>query len=344
MDETQKNNAFYILAIESSCDDTAAAVFRNEQLITQVTSTQLEHVAYGGVVPEVASRAHQTTIGPVVDQCLKKAGVRPQDLSAVAVTIGPGLLGSLLVGVSFAKGLALALNIPLIDVHHIRAHVMAHWIAEPRPPFPMLCLVVSGGHTQLLKVKDHNKMEILGETMDDAVGEAFDKTGKMLGLPYPAGPVMDKLAQKGTRQFSFAHPEPGGLNFSFSGFKTSVLYFLQKQQKLNEQFISENLNDLCCSIQADLVEILLNKLKKAVAQSGLKHVGVAGGVSANSLLRGELQALAEKEGWQLYIPAMAYCTDNAAMIGMTAWFKYQNREFATLDIVPRARYALDMQF
>ncbi len=330
----------HILAIESSCDDTSVALFRGPELIHQLTSTQLMHVKYGGVVPEVASRAHQQNLSRVVEVCLNECGVNPDKLSAIAVTIGPGLLGSLLVGVSFAKGLAMALNIPLIEVHHIKAHVMAHWIEEPKPPFPMLCLVVSGGHTQLLKVNSHQHMEILGETIDDAVGEAFDKTGKMLGLNYPAGPEMDQLAEKGSRQFKFAQPEPGGLNFSFSGYKTSVLYFLQKAVKKDPDFIAKNLHDLCHSIRADLTDIMVRKLVKASTETGLKHVGVAGGVSANSLLRRTLQDIAKKERWQLYIPRMAYCTDNAAMIGITAWFKYKLGEFSSLDIVPRARYSI----
>ncbi len=329
----------YLLAIESSCDDTSAAVLKNGVILSNVVTSQIEHEKYGGVVPEVASRAHMINIVPVVDTALEKAKINSKDLNAIAFTRGPGLMGALIVGVSFAKAFALALDIPLIEVNHLQAHVLAHFIEEPKPDFPFLCLTVSGGHTQIVLVKDPLDMEIIGQTRDDAAGEAFDKTGKMLELGYPAGPVVDKLAREGEPIFDFPEPEIPGLDFSFSGLKTAVMYFLQREIKQNPNFIKENLNNLCASIQHRIVSILINKLKKAAKQTGIKEVAIAGGVSANSLLRSSLQKTGEALDWQTYIPRFEYCTDNAAMIGMAAYFKYLKGEFAAQNITPLARYA-----
>lgn len=309
-------------------------------MLANCVATQDVHRAYGGVVPEVASRAHQVNIIPVVDLALKKAGVAKEDLSAIAFTRGPGLLGSLLVGVSFAKGLALSLGIPMIEVNHMQGHVLAHFIEDPKPAFPFLCLTVSGGHTQLVVIKSPLEMEVIGTTIDDAAGEAFDKTGKLLGLEYPAGPIIDRLAKLGTPRFEFPEPKIPELNFSFSGLKTSILYFLKREIKKNPAFINENLNDICASVQTRIVSVLMNKLKKASKQTGIKEIAVAGGVSANSELRKQLLAIGEELGWSTYVPKLEYCTDNAAMIAITAYYKYQKRDFVGQDIVPMSRYAI----
>ncbi|MBI5917744.1 MAG: tRNA (adenosine(37)-N6)-threonylcarbamoyltransferase complex transferase subunit TsaD [Bacteroidetes bacterium] len=326
-----------ILGIESSCDDTAAAVLRDGKILSNVVASQDVHRQYGGVVPEVASRAHHENIVPVVDLALKNAGVKKQDLSAVAFTRGPGLIGSLIVGTSFAKALALALGIPLLDVHHMQAHVLAHFAEAPVPNFPFLCLTVSGGHTQIVLVKNHLDMEVLGTTIDDAAGEAFDKTGKLLGLDYPAGPLIDQLAQTGQPVFDFPEPQVPGLNFSFSGLKTSILYFLREKSKAQPGFVEANLADICASVQDRIVSILLKKLRKAARQTGIKEIAIAGGVSANSGLRAGLEKMGEAEGWSTYIPAFEFCTDNAAMIAVTGYFKFLNGDFAGQDVAPTAR-------
>lgn len=326
-----------ILAIESSCDDTAAAVVQDGVVLSNCVANQDAHIQYGGVVPEVASRAHQANIVPVVDLALKKAGVKKEAITAIGFTRGPGLMGSLIVGVSFAKSYALALGIPLIEVNHMHAHVLAHFAEAPKPKFPYLCLTVSGGHTQIVLVRDYLDMEVLGQTLDDAAGEAFDKSGKLLGLDYPAGPLLDKLAQQGRARFPFPIPAIDGLNFSFSGLKTSILYFLKKQMAENERFIKDNLHDICASIQAIIVTILLKKLHKAALQTGITELAIAGGVSANSGLRDAFKALGEKEGWTTYIPAFQYCTDNAGMIGVAAHYKYLAGVFASQDAAPFAR-------
>ena len=326
-----------ILAIESSCDDTSAAILRGGKILSNCVATQEIHRLYGGVVPEVASRQHQINIVPIVDTAFKKAGVSKEEIDAVAFTRGPGLIGSLLVGVSFAKAFALSLDVPLIEVHHMTAHVLAHFAEEPKPNFPFLCLTVSGGHTQIVLVKDYLDMEILGQTTDDAAGEAFDKTGKILGLDYPAGPIIDKLARLGNPVFDFPEPRISGLDFSFSGLKTSILYFLQKKVKENPNFIAENLNDICASVQSRIVSILMNKLKMAAVQTGIKEVAIAGGVSANSALRETLKTTGNTEGWTTYIPRFEYCTDNAAMIAVTAYQKYLRRDFVGQDVAPLPR-------
>jgi len=326
-----------ILSIESSCDDTSAAVIRDGAVLSNVTASQTIHNQYGGVIPEVASRQHLQNIIPVIDVALKDAQISKFDLDAIAFTRGPGLLGSLIVGVSAAKALALSLDIPIIEVHHMHAHILAHFAEDPKPDFPFLCLTVSGGHTQIVKVNSHRDMEILGSTIDDAAGEAFDKTGKMLGLEYPAGPIIDKLAKLGTHTFTFPEPQVGVLDFSFSGLKTSILYFLQREMAVNPNFIQENINDICCSVQTTIVKILLKKLKKASDITGIKQIGIAGGVSANSFLRSELKNLGEEHGWQTFIPAFAYCTDNAGMIGVAAYFKYLDQDFADQSVTPQAR-------
>lgn len=326
-----------ILAIESSCDDTSAAIIQNGVVKSNVTATQKIHEKYGGVVPEVASRKHQANIIPVVTAALDEANVQKEDLSAIAVTRGPGLLGSLIVGVSFAKSMSLSLNIPLIEVNHMMAHVLAHFAEAPCPQFPFLCLTVSGGHTQIVKISSPSTMEVLGTTIDDAAGEAFDKTGKIMGLKYPAGPEIDKLAQKGKVIYEFTEPNIDGLNFSFSGLKTSILYFLKANLKESPDFIDRNLEDICASVQYRIVSILINKLKLASNQTGIKEVAIAGGVSANSGLRSSFEATGLEEGWNTYIPAFQYCTDNAAMIGIAAEFKYKKEEFSDLSLVPDAR-------
>lgn len=329
-----------ILAIESSCDDTSAALGKDAKILANLVAGQRVHEQWGGVVPELASRAHLQHIVPVVDAALKKAGVSKQELSAVAFTRGPGLIGSLLVGVNFAKSLALALNIPLIEVNHMQAHVLAAFI-EHQPSFPFICLTVSGGHTQLVLVKNYLDMEVLGETLDDAAGEAFDKTAKLLGLTYPGGPQLDLLAQDGNPEnFFFPEPQIAGLDFSFSGVKTSVLYFLQKETKKNPAFIEEYRADLCAAIQKTIVDILLRKLEKAMKQTGVTEMALAGGVSANSELRRRFQKMGEERGWKTYIPSFEYCTDNAAMIAIAAHYKYLNNEFTGQDTEPLARYHL----
>jgi len=331
-----------LLAIESSCDDTGAAVFRDGQLLSNVVAGQAVHEQYGGVVPELASRAHQQHLLPVVTAALRRAGIEKTDLSAVAVTQGPGLLGSLLVGQLFAKSLALALGVPLLAVNHMRAHILAHFIREPKPAFPFLCLTVSGGHTQLVRVRGPLDMEILGQTIDDAAGEAFDKTAKLLGLPYPGGPRLDKLAQTGNpHRFTFPGGAlPDGFNFSFSGLKTSVLYFLKKETAANPAFVEENLADLCASIQHTIVQTLLKQLRKAAHATGLRQVALAGGVAANSGLRQGVQALAAQEGWAVFIPDFEFCTDNAAMVGQAALFQYEAGDFATQLASPDPRMKL----
>jgi N6-L-threonylcarbamoyladenine synthase len=312
-------------------------VARGGAVLSNCIANQDVHRQYGGVVPEVASRAHQANIIPVVELALKKAGVAKNDIHAVAFTRGPGLMGSLLVGTSFAKAFALSLDLPLIEVNHIQAHVLAHFAEDPKPRFPFLCLTVSGGHTQIALVRDFLDMEIIGETLDDAAGEAFDKSGKLLGLGYPAGPLIDKLAREGQPLFPFPEPAVPGLNFSFSGLKTSILYFLKKKVAENPHFVTGNLADICASVQASIVTILLKKLRKAARQTGIKEIAIAGGVSANSGLRRALEEMGEKEGWTTYIPAFQFCTDNAGMIGVAAYYKYLAGEFCGQDAVPFAR-------
>lgn len=327
-----------ILAIESSCDETSVAICYNGKITANVIANQTIHQNYGGVIPELASRVHQQNIVPVIHQALLNANLDKSELNAIAFTQGPGLLGSLLVGVSFAKSFALALGLPLISVNHMHAHILAHFIDDPKPAFPFLCLTVSGGHTQIVLVKDYFDMEIIGETLDDAAGEAFDKTAKLLKLPYPGGPLIDKYAKEGNPlAFKFGEPQIKDLNYSFSGFKTSVLYFIRDREKENPNFIEENLNDICASVQHSIVYILLNKLKKAAKQRGIKEIAIAGGVSANSGLRKGLGDLASELGWNVYIPAFEYCTDNAAMIAMAAHYKYINRDFVGQDIAPLSR-------
>lgn len=324
-----------ILAIESSCDETAASVCKDGEILSNVIASQSVHEQYGGVVPELASRAHMQNIVPVVDQALLQAGTKLSDLSAVAFTQAPGLIGSLLVGTQFTKSLSLSLQIPLIAVHHMQAHVLANLIPEQRPSFPFLCLTVSGGHTQIVLAKSALELEVIGETIDDAAGEAFDKTAKLLGLPYPGGPLIDRYAKLGDPlKFKFAEPQIPELNFSFSGLKTSVLYFLQKQEP---GFIVANRNDLCASVQHTIVQILLKKLAKAVLQTQVKQVCIAGGVSANSGLRNGLIEMGQKRGWKTFIPDFSYCTDNAAMIAITAYHKFQQGDFVSLSVNPSAR-------
>lgn len=330
-----------LLAIESSCDETSAAVMVNGELKSNIISTQLIHTEWGGVVPELASREHQKAIIPVVQEALQKANINKNDLNAIAFTRGPGLLGALLVGTSFAKALALSLNIPLIEVNHMQAHVLAHFIEEPKPTFPFLCLTVSGGHTQLVWVTSPLQMKVIGETQDDAVGEAFDKTAKLIGLPYPGGPLIDKLAKEGNpNKFPFTLGEMPGLNFSFSGIKTAILYFLQKETQKNPNFIEENKADICASVQKTLIDMLLRKVKKAMKEKQCNQIAIAGGVSANSGLRSSLQELGAELGWEVFIPAFQYCTDNAGMIAMAGHFKYEAGEFTDQDVAPLARYSL----
>ncbi|MDP3394066.1 tRNA (adenosine(37)-N6)-threonylcarbamoyltransferase complex transferase subunit TsaD [Sediminibacterium sp.] len=324
-----------ILAIESSCDETAAAVCKDGLILSNIIASQSVHEKYGGVVPELASRAHMQNIVPVVDQAIKDADIHLSEINAIAFTQAPGLIGSLLVGTQFAKSLSLSLQVPLIGVHHMQAHVLANLIPTVKPSFPFLCLTVSGGHTQIVLAKSALELEVIGETIDDAAGEAFDKTAKLLGLPYPGGPLIDQYAQLGDPlKFKFAEPQIPELNFSFSGLKTSVLYFLQKQ---TPEFILENRNDLCASIQYTIVQILLKKLIKAVNQTNVKQICIAGGVSANSGLRSGLISLGHKKGWQVYIPDFSYCTDNAAMIAITGYHKYLNNQFVPLSVNPSAR-------
>ncbi|MGY6562117.1 MAG: tRNA (adenosine(37)-N6)-threonylcarbamoyltransferase complex transferase subunit TsaD [Luteibaculaceae bacterium] len=333
-----------ILAIESSCDDTAAAVFENDLLLSNEVAGQAVHEQFGGVVPELASRAHQKQILPVVEIALQKANLTINDINAIAFTKGPGLLGSLLVGSSFAKGIATALNIPLIGVNHMQGHILAHFIRktgqEIVPDFPFICLTVSGGHTQLVLVKSHLEMEILGETIDDAAGEAFDKAAKILNLPYPGGPLIDKLAKTGEPIYSFTKPRVEGLNFSFSGLKTQFLYFVQNELKKNPDFTTSELNNLCASIQFSITDIVLGKLKKAVKQHEVKAIALAGGVSANSFLRNEFTVLGQKLGVPSFIPPFEYCTDNAAMIGITAHYLLKENKTSSLETTPKARLSL----
>lgn len=331
-------NNIVILAIESSCDETSAAVIIDGKVLNNIVATQSVHEKYGGVVPELASRAHQENLIPVVQEAIFSAGISKDQLSAIAFTRGPGLMGSLLVGVSFAKALAYARGIPLIEVNHMQAHILAHFIDEPQPSFPFICLTVSGGHTQLVLVKDHLEMTVIGETQDDAVGEAFDKTAKLLGLPYPGGPLIDRHAKNGnSKAFTFPITRMPELNYSFSGIKTAVLYFLRDQLKINPNFIEENLADLCASIQYSLIEMLLIKLKLAVNTHQVKNVAIAGGVSANSGLREALGRMAKEKKWNLFIPKFEYCTDNAAMIAMAAHYKYLKCEFSSLEVTPLAK-------
>lgn len=334
----KKGEHTYILGIESSCDETSASVCHNGKILSNVIATQAIHKEYGGVVPELASRAHMQNIVPVVDQAIVEAGISLDQLDAIAFTSSPGLIGALLVGTGFAKSLALSLDIPLIAVHHMQAHVLSNLIADPQPEFPFLCLTVSGGHTQIVLCKDALNMEILGETLDDAAGEAFDKTAKLLGLPYPGGPLIDRYAKEGDPQkFHFPEPQIEGLNFSFSGVKTSILYFLQKQLKADPDFISKNLPDICASAQHCIVNILLHKLKKASLQTGIKTICLAGGVSANKGLRNAIQEMAEKYHWKLFIPEMEYCTDNAAMIAITGYHKFLAGFSSPLTVSASAR-------
>ncbi len=338
--KTNKKDIF-ILAIESSCDDTSAAVLKNDRVLSNIIANQEVHAKYGGVVPELASRAHQQHIVPVVQQALTRAGISKEELSAIAFTRGPGLMGSLLVGTSFAKSMALGLNIPLLAVNHMQAHILAHFIQDESqkiPEFPFLCLTISGGHTQIVKVDKNLNFEVLGETIDDAVGEAYDKSAKILGLPYPGGPLIDKYAQLGNpKAFQFSKPKVAGLNFSFSGLKTAILYFIQKQEKENPNFIKEHLNDICASIQYTIVDILIDKLKKAVKETGITQIAIAGGVSANSEIRKKLQVAEKHWGWKTYVPKFEFTTDNAAMIGIAGYFQYINKKDADFGVTAKAR-------
>lgn len=339
-----KKENIYILGIESSCDDTSASILCNDRILSNVVADQKIHAYYGGVVPELASRAHQLNIVPVVHQALKRAGISKHDLSAIAFTRGPGLMGSLLVGTSFAKSLAYGLNLPLIDVNHMQAHILAHFIDEEnhkKPPFPFLALTISGGHTQIVKVTDYFNMDVLGETIDDAVGEAYDKSGKVLGLGYPAGPEIDKRAQLGNpKAYKFTKPKVEGLNFSFSGLKTAILYFIQREVKANPNFIEDHLNDICASIQYTIIHILMDKLKLAVKETGITHIAIGGGVSANSGIRKALKDAENKHGWTSYIPKFEYTTDNAAMIAIVGYLKYLKKDFSNFDVMAKARLKL----
>ncbi|MFE3847713.1 tRNA (adenosine(37)-N6)-threonylcarbamoyltransferase complex transferase subunit TsaD [Flavobacterium sp. LB3P45] len=336
-----QNPEVFILAIESSCDDTAAAILQNDKVLSNVVANQLIHSQYGGVVPELASRAHQQNIVPVIAAALQKAKIQKEQLSAIAFTQGPGLMGSLLVGSSFAKSLALALKIPLIAVNHMHAHILAHFIDEEgfeKPTFPFLALTISGGHTQIVRVNDFFDLKIIGETTDDAVGEAFDKSAKILGLPYPGGPFIDKHAQLGNpKAFAFTKPKVPGLDFSFSGLKTAILYFIQKKKLENPNFIEENLDDICASIQFTIIEILMDKLKLAVKETGIKQIAIGGGVSANSGIRKTLKETENKYGWKTFIPKFEYTTDNAAMIGIVGYQKFLTENFETSSVVSKAR-------
>jgi len=327
-----------ILGIESSCDETSASICIDGEIKSNVIASQAVHAKYGGVVPELASRAHQQHIVPTVEEAIQLAKIHKNDIDAVAFTRGPGLMGALLVGTSFAKSFALARNIPLIEVNHMQAHILAHFIENPKPTFPFLCLTVSGGHTQIVLIKDYFEMELLGETLDDAAGEAFDKTAKILNLPYPGGPLIDKHATLGNpKAFQLPEPQIADLNFSFSGLKTAILYLVQKEMKSNPHFLEERMNDLCASVQDRIVSILLNKLKKAAKITGVKNIAIAGGVSANSGLRTSLQEMGEKYHWNVFIPKFEYCTDNAAMISIAGYHKYLTQDFVGQDIAPMAR-------
>lgn len=333
-----------LLGIESSCDDTGAAIIQNGKILSNVIANQKIHQKYGGVVPELASRAHQQNIVPVVSEAIQQAGISRDQIAAIAFTRGPGLLGSLLVGNSFSKSLSMALNIPLIEINHMHAHILAHFIEDAnaqKPTFPFLCLTVSGGHTQIVKVSHYFEMEVLGETIDDAAGEAFDKSGKILGLNYPAGPIIDQLAQTGDpEKFKFSKPKVDELNFSFSGLKTSILYFVQNQTQKNEHFVQENLNDLCASIQKTIVDILLDKLMKAAKKTGIRQLAIAGGVSANSEIRKRLKDLENQGDWQIFIPKFEYTTDNAAMIAMAGQLKLEQQQFTDLDARSVSKYLI----
>ncbi|MEJ6982560.1 tRNA (adenosine(37)-N6)-threonylcarbamoyltransferase complex transferase subunit TsaD [Pedobacter sp. P351] len=327
-----------ILGIESSCDETSASICIDGKIYSNSIANQIVHQNYGGVVPELASRAHQQNIIPVVQEAIAAAKIRKKDISAVAFTRGPGLLGSLLVGTSFSKAFALANSIPLIEINHMQAHILAHFIDDPKPPFPFLCLTVSGGHTQIVLVKDYFEMEIVGQTTDDAAGEAFDKTAKILNLPYPGGPLIDKYAKQGNPlAYSFPEPQIGGLDFSFSGLKTAILYFIRDNKKIDEHFVENNLADICASVQHRIVTILLAKVKRAAQEYNIKDIAIAGGVSANSGLRTGLEQAAEKNGWNVYIPSFEYCTDNAAMIAIAGYYKFLAKDFVGQDIAPLAR-------
>lgn len=330
-----------LLAIESSCDETSASVIQNGKVLNNIIATQAVHRKYGGVVPELASRAHQQNIVATVQEAMDQAGVGRTDLNAVAFTRGPGLMGALLVGTSFAKGLAMGLNIPLIEVNHMQAHVLAHFIDDPKPTFPFLCLTVSGGHTQIVLVTDYLEMKVIGQTQDDAVGEAFDKAAKIMGLPYPGGPLIDKYAQKGNpKAFKFPQTAMPGLDFSFSGIKTAFLYFLRDETAKTPDFVERNLNDICASLQHHLVGMLLTRLEEASRQTGIKTIAIAGGVSANKGLRTALAEKGENLGWKVFIPDFQYCTDNAAMIAIAGHFKFLKGDFTSLDVVPLARMPL----
>jgi len=337
--------SIYILGIESSCDDTSAAVIKDRQILSNVIANQDIHKSFGGVVPELASRAHQQNIIPVVEVALRKAKIQKNQLDAIAFTRGPGLLGSLLVGTSFAKAFAMGLNIPIIEVNHLKAHILAHFVevtpGSPHPEFPFLCLTVSGGHTQIVRVSSPSDMEILGKTIDDAAGEAFDKAAKIMGLPYPGGPEIDKLAKSGDpKAYPFPEPKIQGLNYSFSGLKTAFLYFLRDQLKLDNDFIEKNKADIAASIQDTIIRVLLSKLRRATRETGITEVAIAGGVSANSELRKQLLAMANKERWNVFLPELQFTTDNAAMIAITGYFKYLDKEFAPQDITPYAKSGL----
>ncbi len=330
-----------ILGIESSCDETSASICINGEIHSNVIATQAIHAKYGGVIPELASRAHQQNIIPTVEEAIRQAKVSKNQIDAVSFTRGPGLLGALLVGTSFAKSFALAQNIPLIDINHMQAHILAHFIEDPKPSFPFLCLTVSGGHTQIVLVKDYFEMELLGETLDDAAGEAFDKTAKILNLPYPGGPLIDKFAKDGNpTAYRLPEPQIPGLNFSFSGLKTAILYLVQDQLKQNPDFLTHNMADLCASVQSRIVSILLNKLKKAAKETGVKDIAIAGGVSANSGLRQSLIEMGEKYKWRVFIPKFEYCTDNAAMIAIAGYHKFLKKDFVGQDVAPMARMHL----
>ncbi|WP_343321355.1 tRNA (adenosine(37)-N6)-threonylcarbamoyltransferase complex transferase subunit TsaD [Sphingobacterium multivorum] len=330
-----------ILGIESSCDETSASICINGEIHSNVIATQAIHAKYGGVIPELASRAHQQNIIPTVEEAIRQAKVSKNQIDAVSFTRGPGLLGALLVGTSFAKSFALAQNISLIDINHMQAHILAHFIEDPKPNFPFLCLTVSGGHTQIVLVKDYFEMELLGETLDDAAGEAFDKTAKILNLPYPGGPLIDKFAKEGnSAAYKLPEPQIPGLNFSFSGLKTAILYLVQDQLKQNPDFLTHHMADLCASVQSRIVSILLNKLKKAAKETGVKDIAIAGGVSANSGLRQSLIEMGEKYNWRVFIPKFEYCTDNAAMIAIAGYHKFLKKDFVGQDVAPMARMHL----
>jgi N6-L-threonylcarbamoyladenine synthase len=343
---TSQHKYKYILGIESSCDDTSAAILRNDEMLSNITAGQEIHKQYGGVVPELASRAHQQHIIPVVDAAIKAAGIQKEEIDAIAFTRGPGLLGSLLVGTSFAKSFAMGLDLPIIEVNHMKGHILAHFVKEKDqdkevPDFPFLCMTVSGGHTQLVLVKDYLEMEVLGETIDDAAGEAFDKAAKVIGLPYPGGPLIDKHAKEGNPdRFKFTFPRTEGYTYSFSGLKTQFMNFINKEKQQNPNFVEENLADICASYQSHIIDYLFLKLEALADELGIKDVAIGGGVSANSELRSRLQEVGEKKGWRTFIPAFQYCTDNAAMIGITGYYKFLRGEFAEMDVAPKARFTI----